>query len=232
MKGKPPDGGKGRILAANQRRRAGGRPWGRYRTQNEKPGEEPEAACRAWRFDPVSLPSGFAMRAWRPHHAGSKDCFQVGPGLPRVWPYRLTPDRSGLAKLGQHRRVYQCGFSIGTGRSIGGAARVRGNLTEGRARSRAPTSGCRAGTPHRPARKVIAPGPLSASPRQRASAEDYPIFARLSGKVSPLFKPIHIRNGLNILDLALGGFLESAGSWTPERPERPETRCRTRRVGP
>jgi len=75
----PQCGGKVRILAAKRvgasRRRC---KWGqgsRREGPNGKPGQEPEAACRAGRSDPMSLPSGFATRTWCPRCAGSKDCF-------------------------------------------------------------------------------------------------------------------------------------------------------------
>jgi hypothetical protein len=40
----------------------------------------------------------------------ARDCFQVGPGLPPKWPYRLAPDHSGVFRLGHGIAVCKSDF--------------------------------------------------------------------------------------------------------------------------
>ncbi len=40
------------------------------------------------------------------------DCFQVGPGLPPKWPYRLTPDHSDQLRVGERGGLFKASFSM------------------------------------------------------------------------------------------------------------------------
>jgi hypothetical protein len=190
---------------------------------NGKPGQEPEAACRALTVRPLSLPPGFATQTLCPHRAGSKDCFQVGPGLPRVWPYRLAPDFSGLTKLGQDRVLFKCALLIARALPIGshvpppwcpGPFRAAGDRRRlgRRAAAEVPGAGC--------CYNIGSVLPLVSHPRQRPGRRAYGTPGWLSPKLEASYKLNRIRRGRNILDLVLGGFLESARCRTC-RPQHP-----------
>src|SRR4051812_45216899 len=56
----------------------------------------------------------------------ARDCLHEGPGLPPKWPYRLTPDCSGPAKVGGHARLFQSDFSMAPPRAIAAIALTNG----------------------------------------------------------------------------------------------------------
>jgi hypothetical protein len=185
----------------------------------------------------MSLPSGSAVLAWCPHRAGSKDCLQVGPGLPRVWPYRLAPDLSGAHKVGEGRPDYQCAFSIAPGALIAGGPdrrrpepRLLGFLTGGTSPAGAPTSGCRAWKRRGALQISERPDPCrpAADTCRRNSPTELGAGSALNWR--PSYPSIRIRTASIILDLVFGRFLESAR--LPDFPSgTTRTRCRTRRVG-
>jgi hypothetical protein len=84
----------------------------------------------------------------------ARDCFQVGPGLPPKWPYRLTPETTGTFKLDEQPRIFKRGFSIAGGAAIAHIALTSslavpeiealpwlGSPAKGCYRVKAPTSG-------------------------------------------------------------------------------------------
>ena len=152
----------------------------------------------------------------------------MGPGLPRVWPYRLTPDLSGTPKLGQVRRLFQCAFSIARAASIAtenltrppsGATR---HFPDSRHPPPTPSDKRRPGI-QREARAIHfeATGALSAGSRHGPADGAYGTRPWLSPKLNGSYNLDGIRKAEIILDLALKGFLESARSRTC-RPDRPE----------
>lgn len=152
----------------------------------------------------------------------------MGPGLPRVWPYRLTPDLSGTTKLGQVRCLFQCAFSI-----VRAAPIATGNLTpaslaampqfpDSRHPAAHPSDKRRPGI-HCASRAIhfAATGALSAGSRHGPADGAYGTRPWLSPKLNGSYNLDGIRQAEIILDLALKGFLESARSRTC-RPDRPE----------
>lgn len=150
----PFDGGRTRILAA--KRGAGQQGGTESCVPNGKPGQEPEAACRALTVRPAVV-AVYRHADGCPHGAGSKDCFLEGPGLPREWPYRLTPDLSGATTIDHRAAECQSDFSMAGAAAI--AASRRGSLTKltpAERRAGRPTSGGRAGSMPRRAPEFIA----------------------------------------------------------------------------
>jgi hypothetical protein len=178
--------------------------------ENGKPGQEPEAACRAGRSDLASLPSGFATRTWCPHCAGSKDCFQEGPGLPRdvalpAGARSLEPRqlRSGLAPL-QMRVFNDLGpHDCGAGPAPGIPDRRQG-------RAGHPTSGGRARLAFRPATNLGATERCQPQPDTPPRLGPTPVRGGSALNFGRSTKPTGIRVRSIILDQAFSACLESA----------------------
>ena len=133
-----------------------------------------------------------------------------GAGAATWWPYRLTPRFQGPFKLGQGRPHYQCAFSIASAPVIASPPLPLYFRTGGGAAVPAPTSGSRALGHASPATSLEARGLLSASDRQQAREKAYGTSGWLGRKLELSYKPYRISSEGNILDLAFGGFLESA----------------------
>jgi hypothetical protein len=115
-KGKPPGRGHVRILAAKCWSRECACVSLKWRA---RPGAL--AACRAGRFDPMSLPPGSATLALLPALRRKQRLLPRGAGAATRWPYRLTPDRSGPSKLGECRSLFKSDFSMTAGTVIAGS---------------------------------------------------------------------------------------------------------------